>query len=207
MLQPLLQIVPPGSGGVRDFALALQSQWAQAGQASDLWSLNATSVRSQALLHFSGYGYHRRGLCFWLLRELRLAQQHAAGKLHLVVMFHELFASSPPWQSAFWLKPAQSHIAKKLAGLADAVWTNSEHHAQWLSQHTAAHAVLHVQPVFSTMGEPVAVSQPSTRAAGLVVFGSASTRQRALALLAQHLPLVRPAPWPRRCRAISLPAS
>jgi hypothetical protein len=208
----LVQIVPPGAGGVRDYALALQSQWAQADRSSDLLALDADATSRQhlhqrlrplaaggtaavsadtcVLLHFSGYGFHPRGLCFWLLRELRALQSafaKAGGKLRLTVMFHELFASSPPWQSAFWLQTAQAHIAKQLAHLADAVWTNSTHHASWLSRHMQTTAPLHVRPVFSTMGEPREVALTATRQHGLVVFGSASTRQRALHLLTPHL--------------------
>jgi hypothetical protein len=212
-LVQIVQIVPVAPGGVRDFALDLQKQWAQAGQTSALWALDAAAVRTQplsqrlcenesfasaasarppvcaVLLHFSGYGFHRRGLCFWLLQELRacrLALQQAGVELRLMVMFHELFAFGPPWRTAFWLNPVQSHIAKQLAHVADVVWTNSQHHAAWLSRHVQAEVLTHVRPVFSTMGEPQHVATTAQRQAGLVVFGSASTRQRALQLLARH---------------------
>jgi hypothetical protein len=218
----LWQIVPPGQGGVLDFALLLQTAWAQLGAASGLLTLDAQSaaatplrqslmphigtVRQHAcgtphcavLLHFSGYGYQSRGLCFWLLRqlrELRAAHQQQGSQLQLVVMFHELFASSPPWRSAFWLKPFQAAIARQIARSADALWTNSEHHASWLQQQRRSTAVeaapVHVQPVFSTMSEPATVTKLSMRSPSLVVFGSQPTRQRALDLLTPHLSRLR----------------
>jgi hypothetical protein len=95
-------------------------------------------------------------------------------------MFHELFASGPPWRSAFWLSGFQASIAARLARLSDIIWTNSEHHAQWLRSHAGSARVVHVRPVFSTVGEPDRVAPMTARARRLVVFGAASTRARAL---------------------------
>ena len=195
---PLLQVVPPGSGGVHDFAAALQAGWAAAGQPSDLlgwdpvhepdalarrclalgWTRQAPGV---VLLHFSGYGYHPRGLCRALLQQLTLLQQQ--GSVRLATVFHELFASGPPWRSAFWLGPFQAGLARQLARRSGALATNTAHHAAWLSAQRPEGPALRVSPVFSNIDAPAVVPSFAQRSHGLVLFGSPSTRARAL----QHL--------------------
>ena len=199
----LIQIVPPGQGGVRDYLECLKSQWTQAGIESHVIELSQASVASQSLLdrvltwadnsvrpdpqatfslliHFSGYGYERRGLCFWLLREVERAKARLGDRLRVVTMFHELFASGPPWGSAFWLSPLQARIARRLARMSDAIWTNTELHGRWLREQVGPSTPITVQPVFSTVGEPEHRAPTSGREPSLVVFGSPSTRRRAL---------------------------
>jgi hypothetical protein len=207
MNRPLLiQIVPPGQGGVRDYLECLKSQWACAGIESHVIELSrdlvntkslldrvlslvdaGTQPHSQAtfslLLHFSGYGYERRGLCFWLLREVEQAKARLGDRLRVVTMFHELFASGPLWGSAFWLSPLQARIARKLACMSDAIWTNTELHGRWLREQVGPSTPITVQPVFSNVGEPEHRAPTSGREPSLVVFGSVSTRRRALAAL------------------------
>jgi hypothetical protein len=135
------------------------------------------------LIHFSGYGYEQRGLCFWLLHEVEQAKTRLGGRLRVVTMFHELFASGPLWGSAFWLSPLQARIARKLACLSDAIWTNTELHGRWLREQVGPSTPITVQPVFSNVGEPEHLAPLSGREPSLVVFGSPSTRRRALAAL------------------------
>lgn len=194
----IVQVVPAGEGGVFDYANCLQAQWANTGNISMLLPVDRAGVRRRPLfeqiegalstlaersawhavvLHYSGYGYHPRGLCGWLLREVQ-ALRAQQPRFRLVVVYHELFASGPPWRSAFWLSRVQASLAARLARQADALWTNTEHHARWL-QHAAAVEV-HCTPVFSNVGEPEPAVPPRTRAPRAVVFGAPSTRRRAL---------------------------
>jgi hypothetical protein len=205
----LIQIVPPGHGGVRDYVECLNSQWAQTGIDFHVIELSQALANTQPLLdrvlslagsgeqpnaqstfslliHFSGYGYERRGLCFWLLREVERAKARLGDRLRVVTMFHELFASGPLWGSAFWLSPWQARIARKLARLSDAIWTNTESHGRWLRDQAGPSTPITVQPVFSTVGEPEHRAPTSDREPSLVVFGSPSTRRRALAALPQY---------------------
>ena len=201
MASPLIQIVPPGEGGVIDYARCLQAEWQRRGRASQLLALSQASAHKRPLvlqveslmavtgggsaqrcavvLHFSGYGYGRRGLCGWLLDELTALHSHAEGSVRVVLVFHELFASGPPWRSAFWLSPLQASIAARLAHLADALWTNTGEHARWLRNTVAAGVPVHVRPVFSSVGESDGSIPAAERPARAVVFGSPSTRQRA----------------------------
>jgi hypothetical protein len=205
MHQTLVQVCPPGSGGVRDFAECLRHAWAARGIASELIEgreaapgqaplaarLGALAPSAQAgrltvILHFSGYGYAARGLCQWVVDELRALKARQDDAVRLVVVFHELFASSMPWRSAFWLAPLQSAIAGRLVGVADSLWTNTDHHARWLRDVAGDSTPLRVHPVFSTIGEPVDLPAWDSRQPHAVVFGSTSTRRRALAGLRAH---------------------
>ena len=205
----LVQVVPPGRGGVRDFSDCLQTEWQRDGTPSAVIELSkdlarqrslverikaarvsanntASSPRLSVVLHYSGYGYGQRGLCFWLLDQISSLRARHRAALRLVVVFHELYASGPPWRSAFWLTPAQAWLAARLAVAADALWTNSEHHAQWLRGKVPPSVPLEVHPVFSNVGEPDCLPAWGDRLPQAVVFGSASTRQRAFDALRLH---------------------
>lgn len=200
----LTQLVAPGSGGVRDYLECLRAQWEATGIESQVITLAESDAQQQSLaarlrlvvetegrpcsliLHFSGYGFQRRGLCFWLLREIENARRELGPRLHLVTMFHELFASGPPWRSAFWLSRVQAWIAMRIARASDALWTNTELHARWLRQQVDASIPIDVNPVFSNIGEPDVVAPAEGRTRRLVVFGAPSTRGRALRLLPRY---------------------
>ena len=106
------------------------------------------------LVHYSGYGYDRRGVCRWLLREIERARQELGDSLRVVTMIHELYAFGPPWRSAFWLGGAQAWVAAGIARASDALWTNTECHARWLRARVDSSIAIETHPVFSTVGEP-----------------------------------------------------
>lgn len=208
----LVQVVPPGHGGVRDYVDCLQAEWQRLDTPSAVIELSKLLVQAQPLveqidavmaqhapasprlsvvLHYSGYGYGHRGLCFWLLDQIRHLRSRHRDALRLVVVFHELYASGPPWRSAFWLSSVQAWLAARLAAAADALWTNSTQHAQWLRTKVAADTPLQVWPVFSNVGEPLHLPTWATRRPEAVVFGSASTRQRAFDALRGHETVLR----------------
>lgn len=165
-----ISLVPPGAGGVRDYASKLgeplRAPLLELTPATDVSALGGELL----LLHFSGYGFHKRGVPLWLLRRMR----ELRGRFKAFgVVFHELFASSPPWGSAFWLSGCQKHIARELLELSDFWLTNRELSADWLlkRRRAAPHRML---PVFSTVGEPASID--GERAPALVVFGSPGVR-------------------------------
>jgi hypothetical protein len=129
------------------------------------------------LLHYSNYGYARRGCPWWLVRGLeRWKRQHRGGRL--VTIFHELYATGRPWQSSFWTSPVQRRLAATVTRLSDATVTSTELNARLLRDWGTA-APVHVMPVFSTVGEPDVTAPLEARAPRLVVFGSAGLRARA----------------------------
>jgi hypothetical protein len=165
-----LSLIPPGTGGVRDYASAvghpLHAPLMELKHDTDTATLSGDFV----LLHFSGYGFEKRGIPLWLVRRIRglRTQFKAVG-----VVFHELFATGPPWGSAFWLSGVQQRIARELLLACDFWLTNREDAARWLltQSKSTPHRVL---PVFSNVGEPDAVDTERRRR--VVVFGSAGIR-------------------------------
>ena len=137
----ILQIVPraPGShDGIGDYALTLAKQlttrhgrktvfvmaerWA-ASEAegfeilSPLDAIDDERCRDcgieAIILHYVNYGYQKRGVPLSLPALLRKLRSASGGRL--VTIFHEVYASGPPWKSAFWLRPMQIRIAREIA--------------------------------------------------------------------------------------------
>jgi len=198
----IVQVCPRGAGGVRDYAECLARSWALRGVDTPLIVGTPECLRERleslieaddagrlcVVLHFSGYGYAPRGLCAWLVDTLTSFKSAHGANVRLVVVFHELFATGMPWRSAFWLAPWQSQVARRLARLADSLWTNTAHHAAWLREAAGAATPLLVRAVFSNVGEPAESAAWERRAPRAVVFGAAATRQRAFAALRAHAP-------------------
>jgi hypothetical protein len=129
------------------------------------------------ILHYSGYGYANRGAPGWLARGIE-DWRRGSDRRRLVTVFHEVFATGPPWRSSFWLSPLQRRIAASLAGLSDALWTTLQSYASLLGPWASGRAIV-VYPVFSTIGEPKAVPSYGSRSQQLVIFGGIGVRQRA----------------------------
>lgn len=128
------------------------------------------------LLHYVGYAYQARGCPGWLVDGLTAWRQGAASpQRRLVVMFHELYAFGPPWSSAFWLSPYQRHLTKRLARVADALFTNSERYARWLAR-VRPEVRDAVWPVLSNIGELDTLPQRDEDKRAVMVFGRAATR-------------------------------
>jgi hypothetical protein len=103
------------------------------------------------ILHFVNYGYQNRGVPFRLLPILRTVRARHHGVW--LTIFHELYASGPPWKSAFWLRPLQIQIAKSISRMSDACVVSSDASRAQLKQMTP-NAKVSVHPVISNFGEP-----------------------------------------------------
>lgn len=103
------------------------------------------------ILHFVNYGYQKRGVPFRLLPILRGLRAQCRGSW--LTIFHELYASGPPWKSAFWLRPFQIQIAKSISRMSDACIVSSEASRAELKRLTPG-AEVSVHPVVSNFGEP-----------------------------------------------------
>jgi hypothetical protein len=150
-----------------------------AGVARALRELQHRQARAVVLLHYVGYGYAARGCPFWLVRGLqRWKRENSSARL--ITMFHELYASGPPWRSSFWLSPVQRALARRVLALSDAALTSLELYrrrlAAWMRERNAT---LLVRPVYSAIGEPAHASAWDTRPPWLAVFGRAGTEARA----------------------------
>jgi len=185
---PLIQLIPDivNACGVHDYSLRLASEWHPSYPPSqDIHRL--TEVRSLKsiefgtpspsgpvgiLLHYSGYGYAKRGAPLWLLRSVQLFRRKNPA-VPWLTMFHEVAASGPINTSAFWMRPLQLWIAKRLLQISDTAFTNCAMNAAAL--HLAVRGQsqkVRIIPVFSNFGEPVALPPVPERAPHLILFTS-----------------------------------
>ncbi len=159
---PILQIVPhaPGShDGVGDYAARLaerlkadygrETKFAVPPLEPLLHDQNEKC--NEIILHYVNYGYQKRGIPMRLPALISQLKKKCGGKL--LTIFHELYASGPPWGSAFWLQPWQKSVARDIAHISDHGIVSSEVMRAML-QHLAPEASLTVHPVVSTLGEP-----------------------------------------------------
>lgn len=164
--------VPGGIDGVGDYALTISEKLRDKFGCDTVFATPDTSSSTTArgfdvlpldrlaaegpkheriVLHYVNYGYQKRGIPFGLLSILRrIRQQHHA---KLLTIFHELYASGPPWRSEFWLQPLQIHLAKSIAHLSDECIVSSDNFLREL-RRLAPEARVHLHPVPSGLEEP-----------------------------------------------------
>jgi hypothetical protein len=128
------------------------------------------------LVHFSGYGYSPDGAPLLLANAIK--ELNRDDWFSVVVNFHELFAKSTPWKSAFWHSCGQKKIAQGVAERADLLVTSIDIYAKWLGRVTEK-IDIKILPVFSTVGESVALVPIAKRKRSIAIFGLPCTRQRA----------------------------
>ena len=140
--------------------------------------LSAETNARAVVLHFSGYGYQKRGVPLWLVQGLRIWSRRA-GNVPLFTIFHELYATGRPWQSSFWVSPLQKQIARSILNLSSAAITPTELYRKQLSEWRDGRPIkITAMPVFSNVGEPGCRSAPQARNAAAVVFGRAGVEDR-----------------------------
>jgi hypothetical protein len=155
--------------------------------ANTIQSLSAEIHARGVILHFSGYGYQKRGVPLWLVQGLRLWNRRA-GRVPLLTIFHELCATGRPWQSAFWVSPLQKQIARSILRLSSAAITPTDRHRKHLSEWKDGRPIeITTMPVFSNVGEPGCGSAPHTRRAAAVVFGLAGVEDRLFGIYRQDM--------------------
>jgi len=116
--------------------------------------LTTNAALDTALLHYVGYGYHRRGIPFWLLNGLKFWRKtHTHSSYRLFTIFHELYAFGLPWKSEFWLRPFQVKIAKSLIHFSETCFVSNYINKQEIQRHKPL-ACIEIYPVASNFGEP-----------------------------------------------------
>lgn len=127
----------------------------------------------RVLLHYEGYAYAKRGCPTWLIEALERWQKTSSEHV-LLTLFHELYASGPPWTSSFWLSRQQRSLVARLARLSDQNFTSLALYVQRLDQMGNRAESL---AVFSSIGEPLQTPPPlASRRRRLVVFGTGGRR-------------------------------
>ena len=127
------------------------------------------------LVHLSGYGYSPDGAPALVADALESVR--ADGRFRIAVFFHELYASGPPWTSAFWYARRQKRAYRRIAQVCDLAVTNARVFADWLERQTAS--PIECMPVFSQVGEACDRLSFAERDRTMLVFGLAGTRRRA----------------------------
>lgn len=145
--------LPPAIDGIGDYAHRLWQHWPAPGGEpwhfltsnwqdveSDQWNgakfsplpLGASALAEvlerletrQVLLHYVGYGYHSHGFPLGLVAGLTSWREKMPGR-RLVVFFHELWSSGPPWSSVFYVRWLQILAVRRLHRLAAASLTST----------------------------------------------------------------------------------
>jgi hypothetical protein len=190
----VLQIVPrlpPPAEGVGSYALCLERALAERGISTRFLTAEEGGLARRlegaeedaVLLHYANYGYQRRGCPFWLPGALRRCCR--GGRRRLVTVFHEVYATGPPWRSSFWTQPFQRRIAAAVARESDALVTSLDLYVRRIGP--AAAGKVSVTPVFSTVGEPPEPPPLASRARRMVLFGGRGARGRAYGELRREL--------------------
>jgi hypothetical protein len=122
------------------------------------------------VLHFSGYSYGSRGLCFWLPRAIERFKNERPD-IRLVTMFHELWAPAPLLSRSGWVVPLQKAIVRKLVSQSDVVRTNRAEYARQLEQLCVAIVgKVRVRNICSNFGEPLVLASIPKRSRQIVIF-------------------------------------
>lgn len=105
--------------------------------AASLHGTLETAAGHTVVLHYVGYGYQPKGIPLWL--PAALAQWKAGGtQRRLVTMFHEMYATSSPLRSPFWVMPWARRIMRSLVASSDAWVTSCDAYFDWLVREFAA---------------------------------------------------------------------
>ncbi|HEV2840268.1 MAG TPA: hypothetical protein VGW39_02995 [Chthoniobacterales bacterium] len=134
---------------------------------------------ANVLLHYAGRAYQRFGCPIWMPGVLRRWKtKFPEGRL--TVFFHEIPGRLPRLSRHFLLGKINSRIIRQLAALADALVTNTEHHATLLRELSGRDDV-HCICVGSNI-EPVASSPEPRIKTEFIVFGLPFGRLQTLRL-------------------------
>lgn len=209
-LPTILQIVPrePGShDGVGDYALSLAHCLLRdhglattfvVGKGSSFAEKEGFPVLSGLLsirrgnfsgiiVHYANYGYDRRGIPSELRDVLRGI---ISGRtLPCVVMFHEIYASGPPWRSAFWTRPAQVRIARDLIQLSTACLVSNEVIREEIHRADPSKRVF-MLPVMSNFGEAETGATKAPRR--WAICGGTALIERSLASFVRNAKFIPP---------------
>jgi hypothetical protein len=134
------------------------------------------------ILHYVNYGYQARGVPFTLRAFAKQLRSQLRGRW--VTMFHELYASGPPWKSAFWLRPLQVGIARDLIDVSSACVVSNAPIEEAIHAYDPRKKV-YVAPVMSNFGEPELRGFDAASPKRWAICGGTALIARSLALFEQ----------------------
>lgn len=136
---------------------------------SKLSKLLENSNAKQVILHFSGYGYATRGLCFDLIKSIK-EWKNRNKKRQLITIFHEIYATGPIYRMSFWTYIPQKYLAKTLFKLSDLVLTTTKENQSILSLFKPKKKVI-LSNVFSNIGNVKHYKKLNERKKIAIIFG------------------------------------
>ena len=160
---------------------------------------SSAAVPAHVILHYANYGYQSRGVPFQLLRFARDLRGRTAGRW--ITTFHELYASGPPWRSAFWVRPFQVKIARDLMDLSSSCVVSNEVIKNEIARHNPRQPV-HVVPVMSNFGEPPVGALAAKSLKRWAVAGGTALIERSLRAFARVQSLIPAAYFPDEVEVI-----
>jgi hypothetical protein len=224
-LKTVLQIVPhlPGTfDGVGDYALNIaKALSADHGITTTFLVAGKTTVTSKegytvisglsreapgelaekyehVILHYVNYGYQARGIPFALRALAKQLRSQLRGRW--ITMFHELYASGPPWKSAFWLRPVQVRIARDVIDVSTACIVSNAPIREAILAYDPGKKI-YLGPVMSNFGEPELTSFDTSPRRWAICGGSALI-ERSVTLFEQLHQLIPAAFAPERLDVI-----
>jgi hypothetical protein len=133
--------------------------------------LRETGIRC-LYINYSNYGYQEKGVPFWLVKAVDRARKEFPG-LKVITFFHELYATSKPWQSAFWLEPFQRGIFRRMYDLSDTCFCSNDRVLDIIRRETPDRGKKTRNiGIFSNIPEPVALQHWDMRKHTAIVFGT-----------------------------------
>jgi hypothetical protein len=139
------------------------------------------------ILHYVNYGYQARGIPFSLRAFAKQLRSQLRGRW--VTTFHELYASGPPWKSAFWLRPLQVRIARDMIAASTACIVSNPPIERAIHAYDAAKKI-YLAPVLSNFGEPELSGFDTVSPRRWAICGGTALIARSLALFEQLYPLI-----------------
>lgn len=133
------------------------------------------------ILHYVGYGYHHRGVPFWINRALK-AWKAVSSKHRLIIVFHELWSFGPPWKTEFYLSLIQRYLVRQLHRIADASMTSVPIYIRGLEAIQSGKTIFQPIPsAFPTMISREGLSsRPSNRPIDIITFGQEASRLQSI---------------------------
>ena len=213
----VLQIVPylPGTfDGVGDYALNLaralsadhgitttflvaaktsatsKNQFALVSELDPAAASDLARQHEHVILHYVNYGYQARGVPFRLRNFVKQLRLGLRGRW--VTTFHELYASGPPWKSAFWLRPFQVRIARDMIDASTACVVSNAPIEEAIHAYDLRKKV-HLVPVMSNFGEPELTDFTPVSPRRWAICGGTALIARSLRMFEQLRPLIPPA--------------
>jgi hypothetical protein len=145
-------------------------------------SVELARDHEHVILHYVNYGYQARGVPFVLRAFVKQLRSQLRGRW--VTAFHELYASGPPWKSAFWLRPFQVRIARDMIDASTSCVVSNAPIEQAIHTRDADKKV-HLVPVMSNFGEPEVIDFRTASPKRWAICGGMALIARSLSLFEQ----------------------